>query len=180
MGLEKVKNRVLDEAKAKAKSRIDEANEQSGKILAIASSKIKQTELDVRNHIKSSKESIQKREDSAAKLESKKLLLNFKKDFIEEAFMEARHKLQNLSSKERSDHIRKLLIKVKREINPETVYCNKKDVTSLEGSHEINIIGGIIAETSDGTVRVDYSYESLLEQLQDSLMADVNKILFEK
>ena len=80
MGLENVKIRVLEEAKAEAKSRIDAVNLESKKLLDQATSKMKIAEAEVKGQIKSTNDSIRKRENSSAKLESKKLLLNFKKE----------------------------------------------------------------------------------------------------
>jgi len=62
------------------------------------------------------------------------------------------------------------------------VYCNEKDKESVKNYKvkEANILGGVIAESKDGMLRVDYSYDLLLKQLKDELLPQLNKMLFHK
>ena len=81
-----------------------------------------------------------------------------------------------------SKHIKKLLEKANDELKIGTIYCNKKDLSLLKGrkTKTVEIIGGIMAESADGELRVDYSYETLLKQIKESLMPELNQILFDK
>ena len=44
----------------------------------------------------------------------------------------------------------------------------------------MRIIGGIIAESPDGKVRIDLSYEAMLAELKERLSNEINTLLFEK
>ncbi|MAG15738.1 hypothetical protein CMO88_01620 [Candidatus Woesearchaeota archaeon] len=182
MGLERVKGKVLEEAKLKAKSRLDSANTESKNILQSFSKQAREKETIFRKKLDSEVESIKRREDAAAKLESKKLTLAFRKEFVDETFSIAREKLSQLPDSERASHIKKMLEKAKSEIDIAIVHCNKKDRKFVSGYKvkETDILGGIIAESANGTLRVDYSYETLLNQLKGSLLPKLNKVLFEK
>ena len=180
MGLEKVKEKVLNEAKQKAKSRLDSAQAEASDIVKAMSKNASEKEVSSKKQLESEVEFIKNREAAAAKLDSKKLSLAFRKKFIDEMFSLVREKLATLPDSTRDKHVKKLLEKAKSEIDVAVVQCNKRDrkfvgnVKVTEG----DILGGIIAESADGTLRVDYSYETMLDQLKDSMLPELNEILF--
>ncbi len=180
MGLEKVKERVLEEARQKAKARIDSAKAEAKEIMKSFSNQAREKEAFLKLQLEAEGASIKRRETAAAKLESKKLLLAFRKDFIEGIFSLAREKLAGLPESERASQIKKLLEKASSEIEVAVVYCNKKDARYVSGCKvkEADVTGGIIAESSDGSLRVDYSYETMLEQLKDLLLPELDRLIF--
>lgn len=181
MGLERVKERVLEEARQKAKERIEAANAQANEILNSFRTKIKEKEAALKSQLEAEAASIKKREAATAKLESKKLRLTFRKDFIEGIFSQAMESLSKLTEQERASNIKNLLKKAESELKVAAVYCNRKDAKYVGGykAKEADIAGGLIAETADGSLRADYSYEALIEQLKDSLLPELDKLLFE-
>ena len=60
------------------------------------------------------------------------------------------------------------------------IYCSKKDVKFLKGldAKPVEIAGGLIAENREKTIRVDYSFETLLQGIKESEMQHINKLLF--
>ena len=38
--------------------------------------------------------------------------------------------------------------------------------------------GGLIAENKDGTVRVDYSFDTMLQTIKENELQSINKVLF--
>ncbi len=180
MGLEKVKERVLEEAGQKAKARIDSARAEAKEIAKSFSSQTREKEAALKSQLEAEAASIKRREAAAAKLESKKLLLSFRKEFIEGIFSLAREKLASLPESERASHVKNLLKKASAEIEVAIIYCNRKDARQLNSfkAKDADIIGGIIAESSDGSLRVDYSYETMLEQLKDTLLPELDRLIF--
>ncbi len=180
MGLEKVKERVLEEARQKAEESIESANSEAGEIMKSSSNQLREKESELRAQLQAEVDLINRREAAKAKLESKKLELTFRKDFVESIFSQAKETLSKLPEPERAIHIKKLLQKANLELKAEVVYCNKKDARCVTGCkvREAGIIGGIIAESADGSLRTDYSYEALLDQLKDSLLPELDKLLF--
>ena len=180
MGLEKVKDRVIEEAKEKAATTINAAKEEARVINSSAAKQAKEREKAARDKLEVDIKSIKNRENAAAKLESKKLSLTFKKEFVDEILSEVKNKLEHFSDSTRAKHVKLLLVKAAKEISISTVYCNKKDRKTVDKYKvkDAPILGGVIAESANGTLRVDYSYETLLEQLHESLMGELNELLF--
>lgn len=179
MGLEKVKEKVLDEAKQKAKSRLDSAKAEARDIVKAISKNASEKEASSKKQIESEIELIKNREAAAAKLDSRKLSLAFRKKFIDEMFGLVKEKLEKLPDAARDKHVKKLLEKAKSEIDVAVVHCNKQDCKFVDNAKvtETDILGGIIAESADGSLRVDYSYETMLKQLKDSMLPELNEML---
>ncbi len=180
MGLEKVKERVLEEARQKARGIIESANAEAREILKSSLNQLKEKESGLREQLQAEVASINRREAAKAKLESKKLELTLRKDFVESIFSQAKETLSKLPETERASHIKRLLKKSSSELKAEVIYCNKKDAKHVTGYKikEAEITGGIIAESADGSLRADYSYEALLDQLKESLLPELDKLLF--
>ncbi len=180
MGLERVKERVLEEARQNAKVRLDAATAEANEIRKSFLEKVKEKESALKSQLELEVASINRNEAATAKLESKKLLLTFRKDFIESIFAQTKENLSKLTEQERERHIKKLLKQAESELKAAVIYCNKKDAKYVSGYKvkEADITGGLIAETADGSLRADYSYEAILEQLKDSLLPELDKLLF--
>jgi V/A-type H+-transporting ATPase subunit E len=63
------------------------------------------------------------------------------------------------------------------------VFSNKRDeafITSLASNYggNLDIIGGAVVESSDGTLRYDLSYETLAREVFNNRMKEVSRILF--
>lgn len=180
MGLETVKEEILNSAKEQSNSLIVEARKEANRIMKEAEKKIEEMREKSESETKRMLDTIKRQELASAELESKKILLNAKKQIIENVFAEAKKRLENLDDKKRELYIKKLLEKAKNDIEISNVYCNKKDAKFLKGrnAEPTNIIGGLIAENKEKTVRVDYSFETLLQSVKENELQNINKILF--
>ncbi len=180
MGLEAVKDEILANAKRQEETLLAEAKKEALSIMKEAESKVaafrEKTEAETKKLI----EMINRQEAASAELENKKFVLEAKKEAVEKVFEEARKSIERLSDRKREEHISKLLEKAKNDIEVAKVYCNKKDAKLVKGfkSEFTGIIGGIIAENRDGTVRVDYSFDALLQNIKESELQKINQILF--
>lgn len=180
MGLEKVKERVRHEARLKADATLKSARAEAASILAAAGKDGDSDEFEEK--LSSEAGFIRKREEAAGRLEAKKMLLAFRKDFVDGVFSSVRERLAGLPDSVRREHLKKLLEKASSEIKVGTVYCSKKDGKYVKGRtvKETDLLGGLIAESPDGLLRVDYSYDSILKQVKDAMLPELNKFLFEK
>ena len=95
-------------------------------------------------------------------------------------FADARKKLEAFDDKKREAYIKKLLDKAKKEIDLGYVYCNRKDSKFVKDfkAENAEMIGGIIAENKERIIRVDYSFDTLLESIKESELQNINKLLF--
>ena len=180
MGLEAIKEEILSNAKEQANSSIAEARKEANRIMKEAERKIEEMKEKSDIEIKKMLDAIKRQELASAELENKKMLLEAKKQIIEGVFIEAKKRLENLDDKKRESHLKKLLERAKNDIEIEYVYCNKRDTKFLKGFNveTANIIGGLIAENKERTIRVDYSFETLLQSIKENELQNINKLLF--
>ncbi|MBI3027645.1 hypothetical protein HYY70_06050 [Candidatus Woesearchaeota archaeon] len=180
MGLEAVKDEILNSAKEQSNSLIAEARKEANRIWRETENKIEGMKEKSDEEAKRMIDTIKRQELASADLENKKMLLEAKKQLIDNAFDEARKRLENLDDKKKEFYIKKLLEKAKSDIDISTVYCSKKDAKFLKGfnAETAGIIGGIMAENRDKTIRVDYSFDAILESLKETELQNISRILF--
>ncbi len=185
MGLEKVKQEILENAKKEADAVIDAANAEAKAIMKAAEKQMQDYGKMVAEDEGKTAELVERREVASAELELQKQMLTAKNELIEGVFAQVREKLKTKSDKSREADIRALLKAASQEMSVAVVQCNGRDMKFLEGnrlkiSRNDSMLGGIIAETQDGKLRVDYSYDTLLEQVKSKVLSDVAKKLFGK
>lgn len=180
MGLEAVKDEIIRQAKEQETALLAEARKESNRIAKETERKIEEMKEKSEAETKKMMDNIKKQELASAELENKKALLEAKKQVIENVFGEARKKLEGMDDKKRDIFICKLLEKTKNEIEIAHVYCNKKDAKFIKGfnAETADIIGGLIAENKDRTIRANYSYEIILQSIKENALQNINKILF--
>jgi V/A-type H+-transporting ATPase subunit E len=180
MGLEAVKEEVIRSAKAQEESLIAEARKETIKVMDEAEKKIAEIKEKSDAETKRVVDLVKKQELASAELENKKMLLEAKKQMIDRVFTEVQKRVDGLDSKKRQEYMEKLLEKAKNDIEVENVYCNKKDVKLLKefNAGAMDMMGGLIAENKDGTVRVDYGFDTMLENIKENELQSINKVLF--
>ena len=180
MGLETVKEEILNSAEEQANSLTAEARKEANRIMKEVEKKIEEMREKSESETKRMLDTIKRQELASAELENKKMLLEAKKQLIDSVFAEARKRLENLDDKKKEAHIKKLLEKAKNDIEISSVYCNKKDAKFVKGFNvEVaDIIGGVMAENREKTIRVDYSFDTILESIKESELQNISKILF--
>ncbi|MBS3100631.1 hypothetical protein J4204_00690 [Candidatus Woesearchaeota archaeon] len=180
MGLEAVKEEVIRQAKEQETALIAEARKEANRIMREAEKKAE--ELREKNDAETKKiiDTIKRQELASAELENKKMLLEAKKETIENVFSEAKKRLEGMDDKKRELCIKNLIEKTRKEIEVMNIYCNKKDAKFLKGLNvqAIDIAGGLVAENKEKTVRVDYSFETLLDGIKENELQNISKILF--
>ena len=180
MGLETVKEEILNSAKEKSNSLIAEARKEANRIMRETEKKAGEMREKSEAETKRMLDLIKRQELSSAELENKKMILEAKKQIIESVFAEAKKKIENLDDKKKEAYMKKLIEKAKNDIDVEHVYCNKSDAKFLKSfkAEHASIIGGLIAENKDRTVRVDYSFETLLQSIKENELQNLSKELF--
>ena len=180
MGLEAVKAEILNNAKMQAAGIIGEARREAGRIARETEKKIGEMMERSEAETKRTLDLIKRQEMASAELENKKTLLEAKKQVIDGVFAEARKKLESLDDRKQEAIIKKLLERAKSDIEIAHVYCSKKDAKFLKdlNAEPINIAGGIIAENRQKTVRVDYSFEIMLQSIKEAELQNISKVLF--
>lgn len=180
MGLEAVKEEIIGSAKEQSNSIIAEARKEANRQIRDAGKKIEEMQATSEAELKKRYDSIKRQEIAAAELESKKMLLEAKKQVIDAVFAESAKRLQGLHAKGREEYTKKALERAKKDMDVAFVYCSNSDAKFLKGMNvePINIAGGIIAENREKTIRVDYSFETMLQGIKETEMQNLSKILF--
>jgi len=180
MGLEALKEEIIKNAKEQEVALISEARREANRIQKEAEKKIE--ELKEKNEAETKRmiDVIKKQEIASVELENKKIILDAKKQIIDRVFDEAKNRLENLEDKKREIYIKKLFEKTENEIEIGYIYCNKNDAKFLKGLNveTVNIIGGLVAENKERNVRVDYSFETILQDIKEKELQNINKMLF--
>ena len=183
MGLEKVKGRVKKETERKVREKVKAAKAEESKIVSSARKKADEEARLFRQNLGEELDQIKKRESASVNLEINKVNLDFRKRFMDQVFESVKEKLKKISDDHRTDHVRSLLKKADHEIKIAVVHCNKKDKKHVGKEYKAEsaeILGGLIAESKNGELRVDYSYETLIEDLKETLIPEISKMLFEE
>lgn len=182
MGLQEVKQEIINKAKKKASAIIKEGNKEAKAIIAHAEDQVNEYKAKMDKDKRKACMGLEKIQIAAANSEAKKLELDAKRDAIESAFVEAKEKILQRGSEKKKAHLLQLLKKAKNELQVETVYCNAKDKQFIGDANVVegDMEGGIIAENKDETIRVDYRVETLLESIKERELHAIAEILFKK
>ena len=182
MGLDEVKNEILEKAKKEAKSIIDSAEKEASKITADAKSKAKDFLKFANDEIEKDLQTAERKEIAKANFEVKKQMLDKKQELISKVYDDALEQIKKLDSKKNGQFFGRLLEKSSNQIEVSILYLNKndKDLAKDYSWFNANIIGGVVAENKEKTVKVDFSYDSILQSAKSKTMSDVVGILFEK
>ncbi len=187
MGLEDVVHDILESAKSESAAILRSADDKAKEIIKRGEAEVLIKRQQSEEDIARIKDAAERKEMADAALQSKKELQNVKKELIEEAYSALAEKVSQLSEKDRANMLKILLQKCMSEI-PDigAIYVNKKDVKlagTLLKSKDVsilaeNIIGGIIAESSDRKLRTDYSFDRLIEMIKETRTKELSNILF--
>ena len=185
MGLEELKREILEKANAEAGRIISEGESEAWKIAKETDSQIKA--LTGKSDEETSRliESMERNEISGAEFDAKKARLDRKKEMVEKAFSNVRKELSGMPDKKREQYLKKLVEKSKDEIEVAFVYANSDDrkiIDKISGVKykQADISGGMIAENRDASIRVDYSYDELLDRIKKEGMQEIAERLFGK
>ncbi len=185
MGLDKFSESILDEAKKEADRIEDEGKDQARKILTDAKEHIRAIEKESSDRVDAEISALERKEIASAKLESKRPIMDARKDLIEDTYSKVEENLASLDGKMRRSMIEKLLDEALSEIrNSKRVYANCKDLEIIKKRApdmeliEKDMLGGMIVESNDGKVRVDKSFSTILDNTKKKTLRDVVDILF--
>jgi V/A-type H+-transporting ATPase subunit E len=180
MGLEEVKQEVLEKAREKAESIINEAKAEANKIMDKVKEEIREQEKIINEDTKKRITLMERKDISSAEIDIKKNFLQAKKEVINDVFNRVKEKLKK-DSKIRKELIQRLLKKTESEIKIAKIYCNKQDKSIFKDYNLefIDILGGFIAENNDATIRINHSFDVILESIKEKELGKIDKILFE-
>ncbi len=184
MGLQEVKEEVLDRAQKESQAIIAEAQKEAERIRKEAEARIREYRQKAEEAARYTLEIMEKRELAQAEFDGRKALLKKKRDSIEAVMKEVSASLAELPDKKREEYLRRLLDKASKEIDVATVFVNPKDrpffqkMKNIECKTKESMLGGLIAQTGDGKVSIDERYDTFLDDLGERHLPELSKLLF--
>ena len=182
MGLDEVKKQLIEDAQKQARLFVDEAKKEAKKILADAEAEAKQYELQLKVNTEKMLEAAEKRESAAAEFGGKRLVLDIKKSILLDTIEVAKKKMLQLSSEQKKVILQRMLDKAQKEIEVKTVYLNMNDMSFIKNKgitvKEAVICGGMIAETGDGKVSINWGFDATIDQVKEKYLREISEVLF--
>ena len=189
MGLENVVSDILKSAKAEVSAIVADQDSEVSSIIEeakrtgerITGEKIASTEEEATR--------IRKQEISGANLEVRRMMLNTRKAVLDDTQKQTAERLRELDI----ESLIRSLIRV-HSGDATRVYSSRQDqpvverlcdelleakLTKLEYAGNIDCIGGIVLETEDETVRLDYTFDTILSEVSERSMKQISGILFD-
>jgi V/A-type H+-transporting ATPase subunit E len=182
-----IRNKGLNEAAAINA----EAKAEADKILADANAKAAAIKSAAEEEVKRAVAQIDAREVAAANLAVKREVLNAEKDLLDKVYTATIDAINALPDDFHKKAVRELCKAAAKEISEGVFYCNARDAPAVEaaiselktlskftlaGTKEIS--GGVIAESKDGQLQLDFSYGAYLSDVWETGLKDASEALF--
>ncbi len=184
MSLEHVKQEIKEHADHEAQKMVAEAREIAKKEMEHAHEIADAFETETQATLQKERELLERRYEAGMKLAAKKVLLEKRKQLLEETFEEAKETIRNLPKAEKTKLLRTLFDNAKKQCVVGKVYCAKQDVPIVKAFAsqvaEEAMLGGVVVENKEGTMRIDASFDAMIKELQEKKLQQVAKMLFDE
>ncbi|GGJ02445.1 ATP synthase subunit E [Halobellus salinus] len=193
MSLDNVVSDIRDEANARAEEIRQEGERRAEEIVEAAETDAEAL-LDAREEaVERQIEQEREQAVSGAKLQAKQERLEARRDVLEDVRERAEAELRDLSGETREALTRALLDGAAEEFDGEeavAVYGRDDDAELLEslvadydgveygGEHDC--LGGVVVDSTDSRVRVNNTFDSILDDVWEDSLKDVSGILFDQ
>jgi V/A-type H+-transporting ATPase subunit E len=164
-------SKIKAEADAKVSEILNEARDAQKKMLGDS---LAQAEENLKNY--------NQQVISSANLDVKRIRLNKRKNLIEQVYNKTFESIKSMPAS-KAEKLLNVLIE-KHEAEGVRIYSNKnseaiiKKLSSLSYAGNIDCIGGIVLENEDGTVRLDFAYDSILKNVYERSLKQISDILY--
>lgn len=188
MGLADVKRAIEEKTKAEVDAVLAASRAESERILADAKEQIAQTRQAHDEETKQLLAAMERREHAASVFERKTTALEAKRAAIDGVLARVREQLDAMGTPQREQILGELITKAQASQTAiASVMCNTKDQNSLRKAFpqatvtvDDAILGGFLADDDTGSVRLDYTYDTILAALSDSVLAEITERLFSR
>ncbi len=183
MGLDRVVKDISDKAESESSVIIAKARSEAATLKKEAeaeAARIHEAEMARADNVIAR---MRQRELSSAKLEVKKSRLNAEKDVLDEVRAGLAKRISAMPKAKKVDILNKLINLARKDIPAGKIYTNAGDAELIKNSGyeyggNIKCIGGVVVTSSDGSVNLDYTFDSIMDDVWNSAMKPVSDILF--
>ncbi|MDS0282195.1 V-type ATP synthase subunit E [Haloarcula onubensis] len=192
MSLETVVEDIRDEARARAEEIRDEGDERAEEIIAEAEADAEEIREEREAEVEREIEQLREQRLSSAKLEAKQARLGARRDVLEEVHTEVEQAVADLEGDRREELTRALLDAAVDEFDDGAtllVHGRSEDQALIEdilteydgatfaGSHDC--LGGVVVESEASRVRVNNTFDSVLESVWEDNLKAISDRLFD-
>lgn len=191
MGLEAVVNEIREKGRREVAAVRAETRADVEEILKDAQARAAAIKVSAEEEVDRAAAHIANQEASAANLVVKRQVLNAQKTLLDQVYSASLAAVGDLPAEFHEKALTDLLKRAAEEIKKGTVHANRRDIPvvekvlgetkSLSGytvGAPVEIPGGIIVESADGDLQIDYSYSTFLDEVWESALKDASDILF--
>lgn len=191
MSLETVVEDIREEAKAEAAEIRSAGDEEAEEIVAAAEEDAEATLADAEREVEQRISREREQRLSSAELEAKQARLRARRDVLERVYERVAERLEELPADRREELLRTLLDGSAETFDEEVVvHCRSEDRELLsdvladydgyELGDEIECIGGVVLESEASRVRVNDTFDALLEDVWENNLKAISDRLFEQ
>jgi len=193
MSLETVVEDIRDQARARRDDILDSAEAEAEEIVAEAEDEAEEIVAQAEAAVESDIEQEREQRLSSAKLEAKQERLEARREALSQTRSEIEDRVAALEGEEREELTRELVAATAEEFDEGDdvrVYTRPDDTDLVadilddydgyEVAGERDCLGGVVAESDASRVRVNNTFDSVLEDVWEDELKDVSGILFEE
>ncbi|HUK38208.1 MAG TPA: V-type ATP synthase subunit E family protein [Methanomicrobiales archaeon] len=190
MELEAVAVDIREKAKREAGAIREETRGETEKVLSGAQERAAGIKLAAEDEANRQAARLTDLEVSSAGLSVKRMLLNTQKELLDQVYRATLEAIAKEPAGFRKDSVKSLLAKARKEIREGTVFCAAADAPVLKeilaGSEfaglrfggTMDIPGGVVIESANGELKIDYSYRTFLDRVWEAGLKDASDLLF--
>lgn len=190
MELEAVALDIKDKAKRDTEVIREETRRETERILSSAQERAGEIKLSAEDEVNRQAARMADLEISSGNLAVKRMLLNTQKDLLDQVYRATLDAIGRQPESFRRDTLKNLLSRAKKEIREGALFCAERDARALQEilrspeysgfrfGGSVQIPGGIIVESKDGQLKIDYSYRMFLDRVWEAGLKDASDILF--
>lgn len=180
MTIQSITSAILAEAKAEAKTVLDEVSEEADRILRQERERLAGELEMAKGQIGKEAEKVYLTEMVKANFKLRNEELKVQRNVADLAFERTLERLHKQGKEERKKILQNLLKQAEGQMSVATVYVNSQDKALVGKKHKVGtegIKGGLIAESKDGEIRMDLSFEAILADLKEEKIEAITSAL---
>ncbi len=187
MTLKKVLDGILSQAHEEEKRIVSQAQQEASSLEKEARKKADKLHAKTKKKTLEFAQEFDRKEISATEILIKKKSMKFKRDVVRDIMEKTFDKIKKMPKKQK-EKVLENTVKIGLNELPDAkfFYSNKEDkkfvmkaFPELSFSGEIECLGGVILENADKTIRVDQTFEIILERIKEENFNELAKNLFE-
>lgn len=193
MSLETVVEDIREKAQTEAQSIREEGEEKADEIIAEAEQEADEIREDAKTRAERKIEQEREQKLSSAKLQAKQQRLEAQRDVLDDVYDAVEEEIASLEGEERRELTETLLAVSANEFDEGSdvsVFGREDDSELLQDlvadrdgfSHEgsVSCIGGVVLESDSSRVRVDNTFDSILEEVWEDNLREISSQLFDQ